>query len=153
MLVPEAEAEPGVDQLGIRRRNHRVVGRPTLRDPGRGGRAVEVADELRRRGRVAGRLDPHVRSPDLVERHADEVAGDVAGAEGDDAGRAVAGQKRGDLGAGGVRLLVARVERGLGTTPGRVPGGEQNCSVVEVLLGEGCEGRGAGHGEAGHRPS
>ena len=85
---------------------------------------------------MAGRLDPHVRSPDLVERHADEVAGDVAGAERDDARRAVPGQKRGDLGPGGVRLLVARVERGLGTTTGRVPGGEQHGSAVEVLLGE-----------------
>ena len=136
MLVAEAEAEPGVDQLGIRGGDHRVVRRPALCDPGRGGSGIEIADELRRRDGVARGLDPHVRAPDLVERHADEVSGDLAVAERDDARRAVPGQKRGDLRAGGLRLLVARVERGLHTTTGRVPGGEEHGRAVEVLLGE-----------------
>ena len=85
---------------------------------------------------MARGLDPHVRAPDLVERHADEVSGDLAVAERDDARRLLPGQKRGDLRAGGLRLLVARVERGLHATTGRVPGGQEHGRVVEVLLGE-----------------
>ena len=56
VLVAEAEAEPGVDQLGIRGGNHRVVRRPTLRDPGRGSqrhRDRGRARAPRRRGRRA----------------------------------------------------------------------------------------------------
>jgi len=81
VLVPEPEAEPGVDQFRVGRGDHRIVRRPACGDPGRGGSAVEVAGELGLRGGMTGRLDPHVRPPDLVERHAEDVAGDLAVAE------------------------------------------------------------------------
>ena len=55
VLVPEAEAEPRVDELRVGRGNHRVVGGEALGDPVLGGGGVEVADQLRLGDGMPGR--------------------------------------------------------------------------------------------------
>ena len=58
-----------------RRRNDRVVRRPALLDPARGGERVEVAHGLRLVDRMPGRLDPDVRAPGRVgARRAEQEA-------------------------------------------------------------------------------
>jgi hypothetical protein len=149
VLMPETEAEPCVHQLRVRGGDDRVVRRLAGRDPGRGRRAVEVADDLGRQDGVTGGLDPHVRPPDLVERHAEEVAGDLATAERNDSRRTLPGEERRDLGTGQVGVLVPRVEGRLDATAGGMPSREQDGGPVEMLLGERFEGRGSGRGD-GH---
>ncbi len=151
VLVAEPEPEPCVDELRIGGGHDRVVRGPSVVDPPGRRRCVEVADELRLGDRVPGRLDPHVRPPRLVERHADEVAGEHAVAQRRDSRRVLAANQLHDLGAGSGGVLVARVEARLDAPVLPVARGEEGAGRVEVLFGERHERGGTGDGGRGHR--
>ena len=102
-------------------RRHDRRARPTCSAP-RSRRAARRRDSRRPRRRGARRRPTHPRG-----REAAAISARAAS-----------------------ELLVARVERGLDATGGRMPGGEQHGGVVEVLLGERLDADGAGGGEAGH---
>ena len=139
MLLPEADAVPGVEQLGLGGRNLDVVPRPPLVHPAVGREAVEIPDELRLDDRVAGVSDPDVRPAPvrLVVGRAEEVAGEAAVEERGGAARRVAAPRRLDLQARGGGILEPGRERRLGRAVAAVALRQELGSRAEVLVGEG----------------
>ena len=106
-------------------------------DPALRRRGVEVAQVLRLLDRVAGELDPDVRTPELVAlAHADQVADGASVAERDDARRAVEREQRLDLGPCRRRILVLGREQRLGSPVGALALGEQLAGRVQELVGK-----------------
>ena len=74
VLVPEADAEPGVDEGRVGRGDDRVVRGAPVCDPALRCGRIEVAHELRLHHSVPGGLDPDVRAPTRVARGAEHEA-------------------------------------------------------------------------------
>jgi hypothetical protein len=65
LLLSEAEAEPRVDELAVVSRDQHIVALPSLFNPARCGRRVEVANVLGPLSGVGCRLDPDILTPDI----------------------------------------------------------------------------------------
>lgn len=138
LLLAEAEPKPRVDELCVGRRHERVVAPPLLLEPPRGRRGVQIADVLRLRDRVSGRLDPDVLSPYFgVTWRPDQVPDKPAAAEGCRTARALPTPRRHELVPRRSRLLETLGQERLGLALARMPGGKQPASVVQVLVQEG----------------
>src|SRR3954471_19876967 len=112
VLDTETKPEPGVEERRIARwRDDRVPDDPGVH-PAAGKVAVEVADDVRLRCRVAGALDPHVRAPPLATRDANRVADQVVAAYRDRAIGLIPGSKLLDLATGLGRILKPTVKVG-----------------------------------------
>ena len=115
-------------------------------DPALRRRGVEVAQVLGLLDRVAGELDPDVRTPELVAlAHADQVPDGAAAAECDDARRVVQREQRLDLRLCGSGLLVLGGQQRLGCAMGSLARGEQLPRRDQELVGKWA------NLEAGHR--
>ncbi len=136
VLLPEAEAEPRVDQLWIGGRDDGIVRRPALLDPARGCERIEVAGRFRLAHGMARRFHPDVRPPRGIRpRRADQVA-DGGSAACRDRSRRVRCREGLDRGPGDDRLLERGREAGLEQAVGTVALCQQLGGLVDDVRGE-----------------
>jgi len=139
LLLPEAEPEPGVDELRLRRQE-RVVALVALLDPAGGGMSVEIARVLRVLDGVPGQLDPDVRAPDLRRlRSSDHVADKTALAKRSRAAHALVAAEMLERRKRLAGVLEARIEQRFDDPVAGMAGREQPGRVLQVLVGKGHE--------------
>ncbi len=145
VLLAEPQPEPGVHQGCVVRGHDRVLHLQAALHPGRRRGGVQVADRLRLRGGVSGRLDPDVGPPRRVgPAPAQQVAGHVAGLGGHGTGRSAV-EKGLHLGGRGGRILEAGGQQRLRRPVGGVAAGEQPARRGDVPRLEGAD-LWSGHG-------